>query len=260
MNWRSSVLTTSLFVLLPILASRAVETANTQALRVNASATQLDPSEEVRHQSQRFSREQWGLNEKEWGRYNALMQGIRGSISQPNLSPIEVLGIHAETEAERHDYAKKLAKLIKEDTERVLAFTRAYQAEADLITPNKSIINPAVNAVSGGPAMLASDRVLFFTRLGDCIQCRHQLNALLEATHKTDTQLDIYLVDAASDSDIVSWAKKQPIEPSRLSNKTITLNHDQGTLVKVAGITGTAPKALLIRNGQYQGIDDLAHN
>ena len=43
----------------------------------------------------------WGLSETEWRRYQSLMQGIRGSISPPTTSPIEVLGIHARDELER---------------------------------------------------------------------------------------------------------------------------------------------------------------
>jgi hypothetical protein len=74
-----------------------------------------------------FRREAWGLSEAEWQRYLALMQGIRGAISPKTLSPIEVLGIHAETEAERRNYARRFARLMREeDAERLLAFQRAY--------------------------------------------------------------------------------------------------------------------------------------
>jgi len=39
----------------------------------------------------------WGLSESEWERYRRLMAGLRGSLSVPNITPIEVLGIHAES-------------------------------------------------------------------------------------------------------------------------------------------------------------------
>ena len=52
----------------------------------------------------------WNLSETEWNRYQALMQGIRGSISPPTISPIEVLGIHARDDAERSRYAELWAR------------------------------------------------------------------------------------------------------------------------------------------------------
>ena len=49
----------------------------------------------------------WGLSEQEWRRYKTLMRGIRGSISPPTISPIEVLGIHARDWASAHEIDPK---------------------------------------------------------------------------------------------------------------------------------------------------------
>ena len=71
---------------------------------------------------------EWGLDTTEYTRYEQLMRGPRGAFSVANLSPLEVLGIHAQTPAQRRAYADRLVKLLFEDTERVLAFEREVQA------------------------------------------------------------------------------------------------------------------------------------
>ncbi|MGB5830583.1 MAG: TIGR03759 family integrating conjugative element protein, partial [Thiohalocapsa sp.] len=64
----------------------------------------------------------WQISESEWRRYQSLMEGVRGSISPANLSPIEVLGIHARDEAERRRYAERWAQMMRDDADRILAF------------------------------------------------------------------------------------------------------------------------------------------
>lgn len=177
------------------------------------------------------------------------MQGIRGSISQPNLSPLEVLGIHAETDEERRDYAGRLAKVMHDDAERVLAFARVYQEEANKLNPNPALIDKALlglgtvqkNSLQNG------DRLLFFTRIAHCPVCGSQLSALIKATQREGIQLDIYVVDAKSDGAIRAWAEQQSLDSTRIKNKTLTLNHDRGTLTQLAGPASTAPLTLLIR-------------
>ena len=75
----------ALLIFFPMLDSWSVETGITQSKTVTTGASEANPSEEVPVQDRRFTRSQWGLNESEWQRYLTLMQGIRGSISQPNL-------------------------------------------------------------------------------------------------------------------------------------------------------------------------------
>ena len=83
---------------------------------------------------------QWGLSESEYARYEELMEGVRGSISPDTISPLEVLGIHAQNEAERKKYARLWADMMEQDTERVLAFQRAYD-EAWRDKGNKPLID-----------------------------------------------------------------------------------------------------------------------
>ena len=85
--------------------------------------------------------DQWELSEQEWSRYEELMHGIRGRLSQPNISPIEVLGIHARSETERTHYARIWARMMREDAIRVLQFQRAYDIEAQALNQDEPLID-----------------------------------------------------------------------------------------------------------------------
>jgi hypothetical protein len=83
----------------------------------------------------------WSLTIPEVRRARMLMQGPRGAFSSPQLSPIEALGIHARTDAEREHYARLFARISYEDTLRVLAWSRSAQAEAQRLTAGQPVLN-----------------------------------------------------------------------------------------------------------------------
>lgn len=84
-----------------------------QQTRLTTSMPAMSKQASTETEAVQFDRNQWQLRENEWQRYLFLMQGIRGSISPKSLSPLEVLGIHAETDQERKQYAKRWAKLMR---------------------------------------------------------------------------------------------------------------------------------------------------
>ncbi len=249
-SWRLCVIALSFW---PMLGSWAVDTGETQLNASTSNVTPTHPSEEAFSQSNRFVQSEWGLTDAQWQRYRLLMGGIRGSVSQANLSPLEALGIHAESDEERRDYAKRLAIMMHDDSERVLAFARVYQAESLKWYPNTALIDKtrlglsAPNPSTASNGLQAGDRVLFFTRLDQCPACNSQLAALAKATHQANVQLDVYVFGASNDEAIRTWAGKQPFDRARLANKTLTLNHDKGTLTQLAGATATVPLSLLLR-------------
>ena len=263
---KSRLLWSIAFIFFPMLGSWAVETGQTQTNASKSQATQSNPSEEVFSQSKRFIQSEWGLNDAEWQRYQLLMGGIRGSISQPSLSPLEALGIHAETDEEQRGYAKRLAKVMHDDAERVLAFARVYQEESNKLYPNAAIIDkallglkaPASTTATAANTLQKGDRILFFTRIGQCLLCKPHLSALVKATQRTNVQLDVYIIGADNDDAIWKWAATQAFDRARLSNKTLTLNHDRGTLTKLAGPTGTVPLSLLLRGTATLALNPLS--
>ncbi len=127
----------------------------------------------------------WALTETEWRRYKILMQGIRGRLS-PDLSPVETLGIHARTQQERERYAELWAEVLRQDTERVLAFQRAYDAARRRLHGDEPLIDLAQLPVPPSSTLLqAGDCVLFFTG-ADCTSCGTTLAILLARAGETD--------------------------------------------------------------------------
>ncbi len=206
----------------------------------------------------RFAREQWNLSEAEWTRYQALMRGIRGSVSPASLSPLEVLGIHAQTEAERKDYARRWARLMHEDTTRILAFQAAYTEASRELNPGGQIIDTRALA---GPVPQSSpiewaqpgDRMLLFMPL-DCLSCGDFLRAAHAASAK-GAQVDVYLTGQASDAAILQWAAAQSFDSRAVQAKKITFNRENGELATVAGIGASPPKLIRLRNRVAQSIE-----
>ena len=214
----------------------------------NAQTRALTESANVRRQL-------WGLSEAEWQRYQTLRQGIRGSLSPATLSPIEVLGIHARDDEERRRYAQRWVELLYEDTERILAFQREYQAAWQRRYPELRLFSdlPPRTTVA---RVESTDRVLFFTR-PNCTQCTALLTRLLKALrNQRIAGLDIYLLGVTHDDQAVrDWATAQGIDPALVHAHTITLNHDNGTLARLAPGFTLVPHALRNRNGALAPMD-----
>lgn len=203
--------------------------------------------------SEKSLAEHWGLSKEDWQRYRSLLQGVRGSISPSNLSPIEVLGIHARDAQERQKYAEQWAMIMREDAERILAFQQAYDEAQRRLFPNESLIDAMklarfsarVKAVKNTLSKPLSytpldtqDRVLFFTPQ-DCPRC----DALLERLLGKLTQIngvDVYLLDVANGEEAVirQWAQHRQIDPDWVQTQRVTLNRDAGALKQLSGVIG----------------------
>lgn len=233
----------ALLALLSAAPSRAAETGVQE--RASDAAAHTDAAA-----ASRFSRDQWGLDETEWKRYQTLMAGVRGSISPPTLSPVEVLGIHARTDAERDKYAKQFAQIMREDAERVLAFQSAYDRAWQEINPSGRVADPSrLPAQSPKPGRSQpGDRLLLFVRPGGCAACDKLLAAGLQG-RREGARLDIYFVGEAPDDAIRQWAKARAIDPGDVKDRRVTLNHERGELAQAA--PGAEPPALVrVRGGE----------
>ncbi len=232
-------------------ASTAAGAAFSQPAQAIPSAVAVSGHDDAAAQA-RLSRDQWGLDETEWQRYQALMAGIRGSLSQPAISPLEVLGIHARDEAERKKYARQFAEAMRQDTERVLAFQREYQQAWAELNPSGLMVDPSKLPASPGKSTAGfqtGDRLLLFVKTRDCPACDNLLATAL-AGQRAGAQLDIYITGVASDDGIRSWARQHNIDPEDVRRKRTTLNHDSGQLAQVAGAGAPPPVLAVIRNNQ----------
>jgi hypothetical protein len=83
----------------------------------------------------------WGLSTEEMVRVSQLMKGPRGSFSVSNLSPLEVLGIHARTDAERQKYAQLFAKVFVDDVRRSVEWSKVSQLEINRIVGDSPVVS-----------------------------------------------------------------------------------------------------------------------
>lgn len=128
-------------------------TTTTTSVRPGASAaTQTEAHATTTLASDQLARQVWGLTTEELDRAKMLLKGPRANFSVPNLSPVEALGIHARSDAERRKYAEKFAMAQHEDTERVLAWAMAYQAAMQRLYPNEKVIDFSGLPAAGTPA------------------------------------------------------------------------------------------------------------
>lgn len=135
------VLATSFYAL---VTNAQVVTSTTATANRSVQSMSLSPSDRgataIDHTDQ-ISMQVWGLTQEELQRAKLLLKGPRANFSVPNLSPIEALGIHARSDAERRKYAERFAKAQHEDTERVLAWAMAYQQATQQLYPNQKVID-----------------------------------------------------------------------------------------------------------------------
>lgn len=227
----------------------------------NTDITQASPSDQRETPLSAIEERQataWELNPTEWRRYQQLMLGIRGSVSDARLSPVEVLGIHARDAAERRHYAKRWAQAMRADAERVLAFQRAYDAAAEQLFAGIPLIDAGrlKTVPQTTSALRPGDRVLFFTAL-ECPACEAMLAKLL--THlNTVAGIDIYFTDLGpgGEARIRAWADEHEIEPAWVQGRRVTLNIDNGMLGSLSADESQAP--VLFRQ-RGEAVETLAY-
>ena len=242
------------------LAGLAMPALVTPALGQSVSSTETEVTRTVPHDatstplsaSERERSNAWRLSDTEWRRYQSLMLGIRGSVSATNLSPIEVLGIHARDSAERRRYAARWARAMRDDAERILAFQHAYDAAAERLFSGQTLID--VGKLRTLPQktseLRADDRILFFTRVM-CPACDAVLVKLISRLD-TVAGIDIYITNVPTKDDEVirAWAKEHGIEREWVGTRRVTLNHNAGALEKMSDEAVDTPALFVRRNGQ----------
>jgi len=193
----------------------------------------------------------WHLSMEEWAEYRTLMEGPRG-IWSPNLDPVTVLGIHAETEADRKRYAELLVMIEYERVEKELLFQRAYDDAAKRLFPNVSPVATAV-AKETTASPQGNDRIAFVGSINPqrCPTCGAELGRLMKARSRGSATLDLYLADAPDDNAIRAWAHEQGVSPEEVSAGRITLNHARGPLAVATATAPMMPRLLRQSTGQW---------
>ena len=180
------------------------------------------------------ARKAWGIDEADWQVYRELMAGPSG-LWYPHLPPAMVLGINATTGAERRRFARIVRDQERQKLDALFEFNRTYQAIArsERERPgfslfDESLLRSPVRQASRTP--VRPERVIAFVG-PDCPRCDSAVRTLAAA----GTALDVYYVDAASDGEIRSWARRIGIPVERVRSRTVTLNHDAGNRLGRSG-------------------------
>lgn len=192
----------------------------------------------------------WALTELEWERVDVLTRGFRRFVSDERISPLEVLGIHARTEAERRRYARRWAELMIADAERVLAFQNAYDEVVRELVDEQPLIDltQLPKRPSRASELLPSDRLAVFVSM-NCAPC----DALFDRVNRIGRKVagvDIYAMDLGEDDvvELHQWAQRRGIPPAAVRTQRITLNLDDGLLARVHPRADKAP-VLMRRRG-----------
>jgi len=185
----------------------------------------------------------WGLSTDEWTRYRKVMQGPLGVYS-PNLDPLTALGIEARSDEERRHYAELQVVAEARRIEKTLAYQRAYDDAWQRLHPGLERV-----AMAGGDMQTdtrASGRLAVFVK-EDCGSC----GPLVQRLQSAGTEFDLYMVGTGQDdSRIRGWAQSVPIDPTRVREGKITLNHDAGRWLSL-GLQGDLPAMVRQVNGQW---------
>jgi len=187
--------------------------------------------------------QQWGLQEEELDRYQALMQGPLGTYS-PNLDPLSALGIEAQSETERQRYAELQVQAEAARVEKLLAYQRAYDQVWKDRYPKMALVNlpPMSSPLMIKPAQRKAVFVQF-----DCPDCEGTVKQL----HASGTSFDLYVVGSQQDDKrIREWAKKARINFTKIRDGSITINHDNGRWSSI-GAQGELPAVMHEVNGKW---------
>jgi len=203
-----------------------------------------------RHDTLRQAQEQWGVDATEYARYESLLAGPRGAFSVTNISPLEVLGIHARSPQERRQYADRLVRLMYEDTERVLAFE--YEVQAAWKRLGRPMFDPAKLPRSGGTIPEITDTrgkrlALFVSTDPACTDCLPRTRAL--ASRSDIAGLDIYVTNTSDANAIRAFARQAGIQPKSVISKQITLNQGSDLFALYGGNPNALPQTF-VRNGK----------
>ena len=190
--------------------------------QLNESATALSQST-VNDSDEKLAR-LWDLSIDEYREYQLIMQGPRGNWT-PNLDPITVLGINAKSEAERTEFAEKLAKLERARVSRELAFEMAYQKAQQKLFGHIPLYETAEAKVAQwaglGEASKAKTVNVFINT--PCDTCKAVSTRIL----KSGVKVNFYFVGFTGEA-IKQWAVDLGITGQMITSKQATLNFDGG--------------------------------
>ena len=189
------------------------------------------------------------LASEEWVRYIELLRGPLGYWN-PSIDPLLALGMFAQNRDEERIYAERYAKQEHALTVRALRFQRAYQGAFARLYPDASLTDkrlltpyvahreqrssqPLLPAKQSSPRLRKGDRLRVFVSQS-CDLCDQLLPVIAQQLTAIDAvRVDVFVVNAANDSDVRQWAQTHAINPQWVLSNRMTLNRDDGELARL---------------------------
>ncbi|WP_397458531.1 TIGR03759 family integrating conjugative element protein [Pseudomonas asplenii] len=230
-------------LLLPLLLGLTAPPVNSEAAR-DLRIHPLRETLEIR--TDQDWAEDWGLRAEEWLRYRQLQQGPLGLYS-PHLDPLTALGIEARSDEERRRYAELQVRAESTRVIKELAYQRAYDLAWKRLYPG---LRPVDLLESRNPSSLvlhSQDRLALFVR-DNCWACNRQVRKL----QAEGVEFDVYMIGSGNDdARLQRWAKQVALDPLRVREGRVTLNHDAGRWSRL-GVSGDLPALVREVDGQWQ--------
>lgn len=233
----------ALFLIAGMTLSGSVVLAQSQSPVTHAAETRQIPVQSGKEvsQDQRLAHD-WGLNAEDWTRYRQLMRGPLGTYS-PNLDPLTALGIEARSDEERRRLAELQVQVEARRAEKLLSYQRAYDAAWQRAFPDARRV---ILSDARQDTVESSGRLALFVKEG-CDACDIRAREL----QASGTVFDVYMVGSRQDdARIRQWAARIGIDPDKVRNRTITLNHDAGRWLSLR-LPGELPAMIRKVNGQW---------
>lgn len=190
------------------------------------------------------------LSSEEWERHQQLVSELRKYLSDATISPLEVLGIHAEDAFTRREYARRWARIVYEDTQRILEFQRDFDAAMKILVADQPLIDMSrLPSRAAAPEIVPTDRLLLFVTL-NCYLCSLAIETILDHLESFKA-VDVYFTDIThgDETPIQTWASDHGLDQSLVEAGKITLNFDDGTLEEIYPRANNVPVLLRLRNG-----------
>ncbi len=181
-------------------------------------------SSKAAHRSIKVISQHWGITEKEYSEYLAIMEGKRGTWT-PTADPILALGVEAKSEEERRRYAELYVQQEFERQERDKAFVLATIAARERLYPGMlpfgNSTKPQFSAVIDRLALVVEQ---------NCSGCGAALKKYIKVLRKSSAieALDIYLSDSnGNDEQLRRWVAANNVPTELIRTRRITINHGE---------------------------------
>ena len=255
-------------ILLSSISSAAIADMNeavTNASKTPGTETPISQTIEVQTLAKR-----WGLDQEEYQRYLDLMRGPLGKWN-PDLDPLLVLGMFAESSQEERRYAELYAQQEFDLTGRTLQFQQAYRTAFERLFPNAKMLDHRLlapyfahqqqkSAMKDAKRLAQKrfadgDRLLLFvpSSCRECLPVINRLMGLLSSTQQSG--VDVYVRDAQDDGAVRAWANAHAIKTTWLNGRHLTLNRDEGLQQRLVSQSTVSPEdtmpIFLKRNGRF---------